>query len=139
MGYLSLSSATKEFLDLVDQDKIEISTTGSNIEILDDAAGNWKPNVKPSDGEMVALVMAISGMLAKAMEAEQPVDPIIVQISKLDVKPDDILVVRYQRPTADEQMKRIAAQLVELTGLKKVLVFDEPVDISIISPTESNE
>lgn len=139
MGFVSLSSATKEFYDLVDHGKIEISTTGSNLEIVEDAAGNWKPNVKPSDGEMVALVMAISGMLAKAMEAEQPVDPVVTQISKLDMKPGDILVVRYQRPVPDEQMDRIAAQLVELTGLKKVLVFDEPVDISIISPTESNE
>lgn len=139
MGFLSLSSATKELYDLIDHGKIEITTSGSHMEIIEDEAGNWKPNVKPSDGEMVALVMAISGMLAKAIEAEQPVDPVIMQISKLVISPSDILIVRYQRSVPDERMERIAAQLVELTGLKKALVFDEPVDISIISPTESNE
>jgi hypothetical protein len=139
MGFLSLSSATKELYDLVDHGKIEITTTGFRIEIIEDGAGNWKPSGKQSDGEMVALMMAISGMLAKAMEAEQPVDPVIVQISKLDIKPDDILIVRFQHSTPDAQMERIAAELVEITGLKKVLVFDEPVDISVISPTESNE
>lgn len=139
MGFLSLSSATKELYDLVDHGKIEITTTGFRIEIIEDGAGNWKPSGKQSDGEMVALMMAISGMLAKAMEAEQPVDPVIVQISKLDIKPDDILIVRFQHSTPDAQMERIAAELVEITGLKKVVVFDEPVDISVISPTESNE
>lgn len=139
MGFLSLSAATKELYQLVESNKIEISTTGSNMVIDEDKVGNYKPDSRASDGEMVALVMAISGMMAKALDAEQPIDPIPVLISKIDLKPDDILVVRFQRPVGDAALQRVIERVREHTGLNKVLFFDEPVDLSIISTLTNNE
>lgn len=56
------------------------------------------------------------------------------QIGKLEIKPDDFLVVRFRSPVPEVALARVMAEIKKHTGLSKVLVFAEEVDLLTITP-----
>ena len=49
------------------------------------------------------------------------------QIGKLEISPDDFLVVRFRNRIPEAALVRVTDEIKKHTGLTKVLVFDEEV------------
>ena len=56
------------------------------------------------------------------------------QIGKLEISPDDFLVVRFRNRIPEAALVRVTDEIKKHTGLTKVLVFDEEVDLLTITP-----